>query len=66
MGLLIFIILLELEKYQKDEEELRHLLRRNLSPSLRSSSALISEIEGQLTEELVSIDSCKDAPLKLE
>ena len=48
MGLLIFIILLELEKYQKDEEELRHLLRRNLSPSLRSSSALISEIEGQL------------------
>lgn len=55
MGLLIFIILLELEKYQKDEEELRHLLRRNLSPSLRSSSALISEIEGQLTEELVLI-----------
>lgn len=55
MCLLIIIILLELEKYQKDEEELRHLLRRNLSPSLRSSSALISEIEGQLTEELVLI-----------
>jgi hypothetical protein len=53
--LLIIIIILELEKYQKDEEELRHLLRRNLSPSLRSSSALISEIEGQLTEELVLI-----------
>jgi hypothetical protein len=52
--LLIFIIL-ELEKYQKYEEELRHLLRRNLSPSLRSSSALISEIEDQLTEELVLI-----------
>ena len=66
MCLLIIIIILELEKYKKDEEELRHLLRRNLSPSLRSSSALISEIEGQLTEELVSIDSCKDAPLKLE
>lgn len=55
MCLLIIIIILELEKYQKDEEELRHLLRRNLSPSLRSSSALISEIEGQLTEELVLI-----------
>lgn len=54
MCLLIFIIL-ELEKYQKYEEELRHLLRRNLSPSLRSSSALISEIEDQLTEELVLI-----------
>lgn len=55
MCFLIIIIILELEKYQKDEEELRHLLRRNLSPSLRSSSALISEIEGQLTEELVLI-----------
>ena len=54
MCLLIFIIL-ELEKYQKYEEELRHLLQRNLSPSLRSSSALISEIEDQLTEELVLI-----------
>ena len=40
-----YIIILEFEKYQKYEEELRHLLRRNLSPSLRSSSALISEIE---------------------
>jgi hypothetical protein len=29
--------------------------RRNPSPPLRSSSALISKIEGQLTEELVLI-----------
>ena len=45
MRLLIFII-----NYQKYEEELRHLLQRNLSLSLRSSSALISEIEDQLTK----------------
>ena len=43
--LLIFII-----NYQKYEEELRHLLQQNLSLSLRSSSALISEIEDQLTK----------------
>ena len=43
--LLIFII-----NYQKYEEELRHLLQRNLSLSLRSSSALISKIEDQLTK----------------
>ena len=42
--LLIFII-----NYQK-YEELRHLLQQNLSLSLRSSSALISEIEDQLTK----------------
>ena len=45
MRLLIFII-----NYQKYEEELRHLLQRNLSLSLRSSSALISKIEDQLTK----------------
>ena len=43
--LLIFNI-----NYQKYEEELRHLLQRNLSLSLRSSSALISKIEDQLTK----------------